>query len=49
MISEPRRSRFEALRSGETPLVGREKELELLGRRWLQAKAGQGQVVLLSG
>jgi len=27
-------SRFEALRSGETPLVGREEEVELLVRRW---------------
>jgi class 3 adenylate cyclase/predicted ATPase len=43
------RSRFEALRSGESPLVGREEELELLGQRWSQARAGQGQVVLLSG
>ena len=43
------RSRFEALRSGETPLVGREEELALLGQRWSQARAGQGQVVLLSG
>ena len=42
-------SRFEALRSGETPLVGREEELELLIRRWEQAKAGEGRVVLISG
>jgi class 3 adenylate cyclase/predicted ATPase len=42
-------SRFEALRSGETPLVGREEELELLLRRWQQAKSGEGRVVLLSG
>jgi class 3 adenylate cyclase/tetratricopeptide (TPR) repeat protein len=41
-------SRFEALRSGETPLVGREEELELLLRRWEQAKAGTGRVVLIS-
>ena len=32
-------SRFEALRSGETPLVGREEEIELLIRRWQQAKS----------
>jgi predicted ATPase len=32
-----------------TELVGREEELELLLRRWLKAKAGEGQVVLLSG
>ena len=42
-------SRFEALRSGETPLVGREEELELLLRRWEQAKSGEGRVVLISG
>src|SRR6516164_1748757 len=42
-------SRFEALRSGETPLVGREEEVELLIRRWQQAKSGEGRVVLLSG
>ena len=43
-------SRFEALHaSGLTELVGREEELELLLRRWLKAKTGEGQVVLLSG
>src|SRR5262249_47799652 len=42
-------SRFEALRSAETPLVGREEELDLLVRRWQQAKEGEGQVVLVSG
>jgi class 3 adenylate cyclase/tetratricopeptide (TPR) repeat protein len=43
-------SRFEALHeSGLTELVGREEELELLTRRWTQAKSGEGQVVLLSG
>ena len=42
-------SRFEALRSGETPLVGREEEIELLLRRWEQAKSGEGRVVLISG
>ena len=42
-------SRFEALRSGETPLVGREEEVELLLRRWQQAKSGEGRVVLISG
>jgi len=41
-------SRFEALRSGETPLVGREEELELLRRRWAQAKTGAGRAVLIS-
>jgi predicted ATPase len=41
--------RFEALRSGATPLVGREEEIELLLRRWTRAKRGEGQVVLLAG
>ena len=43
-------SRFEALHAGGlTALVGREEEAELLLRRWGKAKAGEGQVVLLSG
>jgi class 3 adenylate cyclase/tetratricopeptide (TPR) repeat protein len=42
-------SRFEALRSAAAPLVGREEELDLLLRRWWQAKAGEGRVVLVSG
>jgi class 3 adenylate cyclase/predicted ATPase len=43
-------SRFEAMHSsGLTALVGREEETELLLRRWSRAKAGEGQVVLLSG
>jgi class 3 adenylate cyclase len=42
-------SRFEALRAAGTPLVGRAEEIELLMRRWEQAKAGDGCVVLLSG
>ncbi len=42
-------SRFEALRSGASPLVGRAEELDLLGRRWGQAKAGEGRVILVSG
>src|ERR1700733_13043915 len=42
--------RFEAMHtSGLTDLVGREEELDLLMRRWSKAKAGEGQVVLLSG
>ena len=40
-------SRFEALRSRATALVGREEELELLMRRWTSAKAGEGRAVLL--
>jgi class 3 adenylate cyclase len=42
-------SRFEALRSGTTPLIGRDEELDLLLRRWQQAKRGEGRVVLVSG
>jgi class 3 adenylate cyclase/tetratricopeptide (TPR) repeat protein len=43
-------SRFEALHSSIfSPLVGRDEEIELLLRRWERAKAGDGQVVLLSG
>jgi class 3 adenylate cyclase len=42
-------NRFEALRSGETPLIGREEEVELLLRRWRQVKIGEGRVVLISG
>src|SRR5262249_37251476 len=34
---------------GLTPLVGRDEEVTLLHRHWDQAKAGLGQVVLLSG
>ena len=41
-------SRFAALRTPETALVGRDEELELLLRRWNQAKTGEGRVVLLS-
>jgi class 3 adenylate cyclase/predicted ATPase len=41
-------SRFEALRSGQTPLVDRVEEIALLLRRWAQAKDRAGQVVLLS-
>ena len=43
-------SRFEARRAGTlTPLVGRQEEIELLLRRWGQAKRGEGRVVVLSG
>jgi class 3 adenylate cyclase len=42
-------SRFEALRSAATPLVGREEELDLLRRRWERTKTSEGRVVLLSG
>ncbi len=43
-------SRFGATHTGRlTKFVGREQEVELLLGRWRQAKAGEGQVVLLSG
>jgi class 3 adenylate cyclase/predicted ATPase len=43
-------SRFEALRgSALTPLVGRVEEIDLLLRRWVRARTGGGQVVLISG
>ncbi|MGV7216857.1 adenylate/guanylate cyclase domain-containing protein, partial [Bradyrhizobium sp. UFLA05-112] len=42
-------SRFEALRSGQMPLVGRSEEFDLLLRRWHQVKSGQGRVVMLTG
>ena len=43
-------SRFEALRGHDlTPLIGRDEELALLQRRWQQAKAGEGRVVVLIG
>jgi class 3 adenylate cyclase len=43
-------SRFEALHeTGVAPLIGREAEVDLLLRRWDQARQGDGQVVLLGG
>jgi class 3 adenylate cyclase len=43
-------SRFEALRgTALSRLIGRDEEIELLLRRWQRAKAGDGQVVLISG
>jgi class 3 adenylate cyclase/predicted ATPase len=43
-------SRFEALHGSVLgPLVGRDEEIDLLLRRWARAKAGDGQVVLVSG
>ena len=54
-LARPRRRRGrEPLRGAPrrralAPLVGREEELELLLRRWRQARRGEGRVVLLSG
>jgi TOMM system kinase/cyclase fusion protein len=43
-------SRLEVAQTrGLTPLVGRESEVTLLLERWEQVKAGQGQVILLTG
>lgn len=42
-------TRFDAHSTGATPLIGRAEELGRLARRWAQARAGDGQVVLLSG
>jgi class 3 adenylate cyclase len=42
-------SRFAALRSERSALIGRDEEVELLMRRWKQAKTGEGRVVLISG
>jgi len=42
-------SRFEALRGSVlSPLIGRDEEINVLLRRWSSAKAGDGQVVLVS-
>lgn len=43
-------SRFDA-RQGEklAPMIGREQELSLLLERWVQARGGEGQAVLLVG
>lgn len=42
-------SRYDALRRGQLSLVNRTEELELLLRRWEQARSGEGRVVLLTG
>jgi class 3 adenylate cyclase len=43
-------NRFEALRGAALArLVGRDDEIDLLLRSWMRAKAGDGQVVLVSG
>ena len=50
IIGEDRElSRFEALRSGATPLVGRDEEIALLRRRWARARDGEGHAVLIAG
>lgn len=44
-------SRFEATRAATRlkSLIGRDEEIEVLRRRWRQAQAGEGQIVLLVG
>ena len=43
-------SRFEALRGSKlSRLVGRNEEIDHLLRRWTRAKAGAGQIILVSG
>jgi DNA-binding winged helix-turn-helix (wHTH) protein/tetratricopeptide (TPR) repeat protein len=42
-------SRFEALHSKPTRLIGREEELALLRRRWDQISNGEGRLVLIYG
>ena len=42
-------SRFDALRPSRTQFIGRGEELELLVRRWSQARVGTGRVVLVKG
>jgi class 3 adenylate cyclase/tetratricopeptide (TPR) repeat protein len=42
-------SRFEALRSGMTSIIGRTEELDLLLQHWHWAKTDGGHVVLISG
>jgi class 3 adenylate cyclase len=46
----PLASRSEALYGGPlTQMIGRDEELDLLVRRWRQAKSGEGRMVLVSG
>jgi class 3 adenylate cyclase/tetratricopeptide (TPR) repeat protein len=42
-------NRFEALRSGTTPLVGRGTEIGALLREWWHVKTGEGRLLLISG
>ena len=41
--------RFEAQHQHLTPLVGRAAEMAMVMARWAQARAGEGQVIVLSG
>ena len=43
-------SRFAARQSGAlTPIIGREREIELMTERWAMARSGQGQLALVTG
>jgi class 3 adenylate cyclase/ABC-type transport system involved in cytochrome c biogenesis ATPase subunit/tetratricopeptide (TPR) repeat protein len=45
-----RESRFEARHSsGLTPIVGREREIDLMLERWEMARSGSGQMIVVSG
>lgn len=45
-----RESRFSARQSGAlTPIIGREREIELMRERWALARARHGQMVVVSG
>lgn len=50
MAENPAPNRFAvAIQFGLTPLVGREKELNLIMQNWAQAQSGSGRAMLLSG
>jgi predicted ATPase/class 3 adenylate cyclase len=42
-------NRFSVMRRPDSPLVGREEELDLCRRRWTLAKTGRGQVFFIAG
>ena len=47
---QPVDNRFDARRGRDlTPMIGRDRELDLLLERWRQAQDGEGQAVLLTG
>lgn len=45
----PIASRFDALRLSRSELICRGEEIDLLLRRWSQARSGDGRVVLITG
>ena len=42
-------NRYDALRPGQASLIGRDEELGFLLRHWEQARAGEGQAIVLLG